>query len=592
MYKYFLALTACAMLLFLGCGGGGNSEPKKYNLSTRNVVIWHNLSDIDRLNPYTSTDANASYVQQKIWEPLNFYNPRTLELIPGLASLPEVAEDHLTYTYTMNPSAQWSDGKPVTSEDVIFSFKAAMNPLVVNSQALRNYLMTIDSVYNPGGDKSKVAFRLSKPYYDAANILGAGYVLILPKHIFDPKGLTTAQQWPDLHQPSPKDPSIKEFAAWFEAPEIAREPKYQIGSGPYVFKEWVTFSHISLKLNPKYWAMNMPWSEAYPEEIIFKTINDQNAALTALKAKEIDLIEQLKPDQFLTQVDSVNHPYIHKERIYFNAYTFVGWNNLHPLFSDKRVRKALTMLIDRDEILTSILKNLTKKNDGPIMFTQPNYDSTVKQVGFNPDAGKALLAEAGWADTDGDGVLDKVINGKKTPFKFTFQVNAGNEVRKQILLIIAERFRKAGIIAEVQPLEWSVYLENTKSHNFEACYSAWVGNATEDDIYQLWHSTQSRNKGSNFCSFKNDEADQLLTEYRTEFDKQKRLAMSKRLQEIFVEEQPVTFMFAGPLYLAHLDRFDNVEYFRQRPCFDVRYWIVRGANIQRLPNSIKMGAGQ
>jgi peptide/nickel transport system substrate-binding protein len=581
-------LLTVAIFTAIGCGGGSGS-PGASGLSTKNNVVWHQLSDIERLNPYTSTDANASYIQQKIWEPLNFQHPQTLELMPGLSSLPEESEDHLTYTYTMNPKAMWSDGKPVTTADVIFSFKAALNPKVVNSQALRNYLTTIDSAYNPGGDLTKVAFKLSKPYYDAKSVLGGGYVYILPKHIMDPSNLTDKCTWADLHNVETTNPSVKEFAIWFEKPEIARDAKYQIGSGPYVFKEWVTFSHITLKLNPNYWAKDIAWAEAYPDEIIFKTINDQNSSLTALKAKDIDLIEQVKPDQFLSQIDTVKNPHLRKERVFYNAYTYIAWNNTKPLFSDKQVRKALTMLIDRDELLKSIYKNLTRPVDGPIMFTQPNYDSTVRQVAFNPEEARKLLAEAGWSDTDGDGILDKVINGKKIPFKFTFQVNSANEVRKQVLLVISEKLRKVGIEAGVMPLEWSVYLENTKSHNFDAAFGSWTGNATEDDIYQLWHSTQSKNKGSNYVSFKNTELDKLLEDFRVEFDKPTRLAMSKRIQEIFAEECPVSFLFGSPLYIAMVDRFDNVEFFRQRPCFDVRYWMVKGSGVKKAPNTVAMG---
>ena len=127
-----LAITS----IFVACS-------KKDEAGTvKNNVVWWQLSDIERLNPYTSTDANASYVQQKIWEPLNFQHPKTLELMPLLASLPEVSPDHLTYTYTMNPKAHWSDGKPLTGDDVIFSFKAVLNPLVINSQQIRNYFTT------------------------------------------------------------------------------------------------------------------------------------------------------------------------------------------------------------------------------------------------------------------------------------------------------------------------------------------------------------------------------------------------------------------------------------------------------------------
>ncbi len=589
MNRTKLAVGAVAMLtLSVGFGSCAKNNP---NNSTRNQVVWWQLSDIERLNPYTATDANASYVQGEIWESLNGSNPRTLELIPSLSSLPEVSADHLLYTYTMDPRAKWSDGQAVTSADVIFSMKAVLNPLVINSQALRGYFANLDSAYCPNGDVTKVAFKLNKARYDADYVLGGGYVKILPKHILDPKSLTDKQSWADLQNPATTNPAVREFATWFESNDLAREPKYQIGSGPYVFQGWVTNDRLVLKRNPTYWGQNVTWNEAYPDTIVFKTINDQNAALTALKAKDLDLIDNLKPDQYISQVDTAKMPFLRKDTVYWNNISFIAWNNRRPFFTDKNVRKALTMLIDRDKIQASILKGQVRKNDGPVAFTQPNFDPAIKQPGYNVEEAKRLLKEAGWVDTDGDGTLDKMIDGKKVQFDFSFQVNNGNETRKQILLIVAEALRSVGIKAGVQPLEWSVFLENTKSHNYDACYGAWAGNATEDEIYQLWHSSQIEHKGSNYYCFSDPIADHLMEQIKQEFDKQKRYNLSYQLQHQIVDDQPVSFLFCSPDFIAMNNRFDNVEFFRSRPCFDPRYWIVRGANVKRTPNGVIMGAG-
>jgi len=578
--------VVAALVLSIGISSCGK---KNSVVSARNQVVWWMLSDIERMNPYTSTDANGAYVQGEIWESLNSNDPRTLALIPSLASLPEVSADHLIYTYTMDPRAKWSDGQPVTSDDIIFSMKAVLNPLVINSQSLRGYFGDLDSVYNPNGDRSKVAFKLSKARFDADNVLGGGYVKILAKHILDPKGLTDQQSWADLKNPATKNSAVKEFATTFESSEIAREPKFQIGSGPYVFKGWVTNDRLVLVRNPNYWAQEIKWNEAYPDTLIFKTINDQNAALTALKARDLDIIDNLKPDQFLTQVDTAKMPFLRKDTVYWNNVTMIAWNNRRPFFTDKNVRKALTMLIDRDRIQASIFKGQVRKNDGPVGFVQPEYDHTLKQPGYNVEEAKKMLKEAGWEDTDGDGILDKVINGKKTPFKFTFQVNSGNEVRKQILLIISEELRKVGIEAGVQALEWSVFLENTKGHNYDACYNAWAMNATETDLYQLWHSSQIEHKGSNFYCYSSPVADRLMDEIKLEFDKPKRLQLEHQLQQQMVDDQPVSFLFCSPDFLAMVNRFDNVEFFRQRPCFDPRYWVVRGANVTRTKAGVPMG---
>src|SRR6185503_18557899 len=142
---------------------------------------------------------------QYIWEPLNSVNPRTQELIPWLASLPELSEDHKTYTYTINPNVKFSDGVQLTGEDVIFSFKATMNPLIADLTSIRNYLNAIDSVGFVGGDKYKVAFYLNKTYFMMDNVLGGGYVPIIPKHIFDKTGINDRITWKELKSEASTD---------------------------------------------------------------------------------------------------------------------------------------------------------------------------------------------------------------------------------------------------------------------------------------------------------------------------------------------------------------------------------------------------
>jgi len=255
------------------------------------------------------------------------------------------------------------------------------------------------------------------------------------------------------------------------------------------------------------------------------------------------------------------------------------------MFADKKVRWALSHLINKQKMIDQVLKGLAKPVTGPIIFTQPDHNPNVPQIEYSPEKARQLLNEAGWTDSDGDGILDKVINGKKVPFKFTFIANSGNDLRKQVLLIISEELRKGGITAEVMQLEFSVYLENLHTHNFDASISGLEGNAgATNDLFQTWHSSQAKNKGSNWHSFSNAEADQLLASTRTEFDPAKRKANMGRLQEILYEEQPVSFLWAQPLFIGRVDRFDNVEFIRQRPCFAIPYWIVRGAGITALPD--------
>lgn len=578
-----ITLFSLAVVTLIGCGRRGGDTAD--GVSTQNRIVMVIKADIQSLNPVTSTDAEANYVQQKIWEPLIFTDPVTFEYSAHLAELPVVSDDHLTYTYTMNPKATWSDGKPVTSGDVIFSFKSTMNPKIINSQQIRGYLVNIDSVFNPGGDASKVEFKLKKGSWNDFNVLGAGYVPIMPKHVWDPKNLTDKMTWADLHNPGTTNPAVQEFATWFESGEIARDVKYQIGSGPYTFQGWVTNDRLILKKNPNYWAKDLKWRHAYPDEIIYKTISDDNAALTALKAQDVDIHHTMTADQY-ANLDLNQQKYLRKDTVYYNNVSYIAYNSKRPIFKDKLVRKALTALVDRDLIKTQVLKDLVKKAEGPVSPSQSYHKPGIKQIGFNVDTAKKLLAQAGWDDTDGDGFLDKVLDGKRTKLAFNMMVPASNTVGKQVLLIVSEQMRKVGIDASIVTPEWSVYLQETRMQNFDAAYSAIAGNATEDDPHQSWHSSQSKNKGSNFYSFNNPEADRLIEAMRLEFDAAKRKEMSYRLQEITLEEQPMTWMFSTPLRIGMVDRFDNVQFFRQRPCFDPQLFIVRGSGVKPVAASM------
>ncbi len=578
MKKISLALLL-AVAVIAGCSKkDGGTAGNQYGLSTKNNIVWWQLSDITNLIPYVSHDANAAYVYQMIWEPLNSTDPHTQQLIPWIASLPEISADHKTYTYTIEKNVMYSDGHPLTGEDVIFSFKTVMNANILDASSLRNYINAVDSVGYVGGDKYKVAFYLKEPYFMMDRVIGGGYVLILPKHIFDPSNSSDNISFAELKKGMATSGAAKEFATKFDELCKDRSGKYYIGSGPYTFKEWRTNDFVTIKKNPKYWAASKDWGEAYVDEIIYKTISDPFAAITALKGKNVDFIDNVTPPSAWAEL---NQPFIKKDTFYFNVCTYLAWNSQRPLFKDKNVRLALSHLVDRDKIINTVMKGLCQKVTSPVIFTQSN-SPTIPEVKYDVEQAKQILKDAGWADTDGEGILDKVIDGKKTPFKFTFATNSGNEARKQILLIVSEQMRKVGIDASVQPVEWSVFLENLHTHNFDACYTGISGNASEDDMYQTWHSSQAKNKGSNIYSFINPEADKLMESIRTEFDAAKRKEMTQKICDIIYQEQPVTLLWAQPALMARVDRYDNIEFNRQRPCVALPEWIAKGSGVKPI----------
>lgn len=589
LFLYSTLLIAAFAVSMSGCKGGSGGPAN--SLSTKNAVVWYIAGDVEGLNPVITNDEGAGYAEGLMFEALISQNPRTQAYIPSLASLPVESADHLTFTFTMDPTAHWSDGKPVNAEDVIFSYKIICNPFVTNAAPIRSYYGSLDSVWIPAGQPNQVTFHFSKYRYDLEKVIN--YARVMPKHIWDPTNLTDKIPWAELKSENPTNPAIKEIADKFQDQTANRDPAHMIGSGAYKYESWIANDRMTMRRDTNYWMKDRPWGDAYPDQIIFKTIKDQNAALIALKHQDIDILPGLTAPQYLNGFDSAQLKWIKKDTVYENVYTYLGWNNTRPLFADKNVRKALTMLIDRDKIIHSILHDLTKKVEGPVAPTQPNYDPTVKQPAFNPEAAKKLLADAGWADHDGDGVLDKVINGKKTDFRFTIELATGSEVAKQIALVIGNDLKAAGITVDVSQMENTVHLNNMRGHRFDAYLGGWIGNVTgkdgiEDELSQLWESSQSKKGGTNYVSYNDPEADKLMEAIKIEPDRAKRLEMSHELQRIMVDDQPVTFLYSSPNRIAWLDRFDNFEFIPGRPPYTPNWWIVRGSGVKRAPRGAVM----
>ena len=242
------------------------------------------------------------------------------------------------------------------------------------------------------------------------------------------------------------------------------------------------------------------------------------------------------------------------------SYNYIAWNNNTPLFSDKRVRLALSHAIDRQSIIDKVVFGMGTTIQSHIFIKSKFLNTDLPKIDYNPEKSKQLLADAGWKDTDGDGILDKVINGKKTDFRFTF-VNNTNPKRKKVLLIVIEQLKQLGIEANMQEYEWSVFLDKIKKHQFDACFAGWQLTAIPDDPYQIWHSSQSIGEGSNFFSYNNPESDKLLEANRVEFDSEKRREILNKWQKIVYDDQPVTFLWSEPVRYLNSDRYRNKRWY-------------------------------
>lgn len=537
-------------------------QPDTKDAANGDWVVKQEMADAEKLNPVVTNDGTAQGIYIYIFEPLLDINRETYEFKPVIAKAPpEISEDHLTYTFDLKENITFSDGHPLTGEDVIFTLKTIKNPFT-DAQALRNYFNDVKSAELVDGNKFKVRFHMSKPYFKAVYSLGNN-IYVIPKHILDKDNLTDKFSWADFDAAQTsldpkKFPEMQKFADFMNSQEVSRDPKYVVGSGPYTLEKWITGQSVTLKRNDNYW--NKQDIPNYPAKLVFKTIQDQNAAIVAAKNKEVDQMYVIQPIDFVENVKNPEQFNLKKALVTEPVYVFIAWNNKNPIFADKKVRWALSYAIDRQAIIDKIVYGMGVRVNSPVFINSKYYNTDLPEIPYDPEKAKQLLTEAGWKDTDGDGILDKVIDGKKTDFKFTF-LNNNNPKRKKVVLIIMDQLKQLGIQADLQDYEWSVFLDKTKKHQFDACYSAWQLSVTPEDPYQIWHSSQSDGEGSNFISYKNPESDKLIEENRTVFDEAERIELMKKWQKIIYDDQPTTFLWTEPSRYIYSDRFKNTRWY-------------------------------
>jgi peptide/nickel transport system substrate-binding protein len=256
------------------------------------------------------------------------------------------------------------------------------------------------------------------------------------------------------------------------------------------------------------------------------------------------------------------HDKVSTQKHYSPGYSYIGWNQQKKIFQDKRVRQAMSHFVDKRNLVDKVLHGLGVPIESPIYFERVEYNQDLDPYPFDPERGKALLAEAGWLDTDGDGTLDKEIDGERVPLQFEIISNSGNDIRRDIALTVIDEMKKAGIDASFRSLDWSIMLDKVRmKRDFDAVILGWAMSVVVPDLYQVWHSSQDVAGGSNHIGYRNEEVDRLLEAYRVEFDPDRRKEMYDRLQAILYDEQPYTFVFTQKGITAWDRRFEGVNWY-------------------------------
>jgi peptide/nickel transport system substrate-binding protein len=426
-------------------------------------------------------------------------------------------------------------------------------------------------------DEYTIRLDTKEPYFLNESVFGG--IGVLPRHYYDPGNLLENVTVRELDGERAQLPdAVKRFADHFNK-SYNRSP---MGSGPYKFENWKTGEEVVLARDSGYWGSGKKdMDQPHLDLLRFRVINNTDAALVRLKSGGLDLMN-LQPLQHLRQTSGKRFKEETQKLEYFSpSYTYIGWNNAHAIFRDKRVRKAMTYFTNREQMVKTILFGLGQVVESPIYFFRPEYDKTLESYPYDPKKALSLLREAGWNDTDGDGVLDKVIDGKRVPFRFEIKFNSGNPIRKSVALTLQDELQKHGIAAAVRQLDWTIFLDDVRNHKFDAMILGWAFGVTEPDSYQVWHSSQAENRGSNSISYRNARVDKILEDYRREFDPEKRIELYREFQQILHDEQPYTFLFMPKVVSAVARRFENVEVLPVGSLRPIEWWVPPAAQKYR-----------
>jgi len=574
-----IALCCVVLLAFAACGGGGETEtpPDPTKAKNPNVTI-HELGDCDKLNPILSSSANSTYVESNIFWGLLKMNPKTLEyegqLAVGRPEIKNVTEGEyaggMSLTYEIRPEATWENGKPILASDYVFTMKIIKNPKV-QAANIRPYMEFIDDVKIDAENPKKFTIFAKKPYFLAEAFSGYS---IYPEYIYDPKGLMKAFTLKELNDANNKDklqknPKIQEFAKEFNSSKFSREKGFVVGAGPYEFTEWETGQQIILTKKANWWGDKVPALKVNPPKITYIIRTDWTATISEMKSENIDLSRSMRPSDFVDLKENKlftsrfnMHSPVHL------AYDYIGFNRKNPRLADKRVRRAIAHLVNTDEIIDVLLYGLGEPVTGPIHPSKSYYNKSLKRIEYDVEKAVALLKEAGWEDTDNNGIEDKMVDGQKMEMKLKYTTNAGREHRKNIGILLKENAKRAGIEVEVEILEWTVFLEKNKRREFDMKCLGWVQSPTPDDLKQIWHTSSDSPDGSNQVGFGNEESDRIIDQIRVTIDEGERAKLYTRMQELIYEDQPYVFLMSPRERIAIHNRFENADTYVARPGYE------------------------
>lgn len=505
---------------------------------------------VAKLTPLLSGDASASIVQGYILDTLCQRNPDTLEWTGLVAHEWEIKDNSAQYLkweqeqkaagktqeeidtdpsapdavrirFKMRDYVRFSDGTPMTADDVIFTYQFIMDEKIAAPRQ-RAYFDRIKRIDKLGDYEVEFVFRA--PYFQAFEL--AASFEIMPKH----------------------------FYGKFTPEDFNASVGYLMGSGPYRLESptgWKPGTPIVLVRNEQYWGLPPAF-----DRILFKEVSLDQARLAIFRNGEADVFgatadqyrELIKDESLMARVKRFEY------QSAVGGYRYISWNQKNPLFADKRTRQALTMLLDRERMIREIIHGYGVAATGPFNPQSKQFNPEVKPWPHDVERAKKLLAEVGFKPGP-DGIL-RLPDGTRFEFRLMFPSGSSNYTSQA--LFMKDAYAKAGIVLKPDPIEWQAFTKKIDDKDFEAMTLGWTA-GVESDIYQMFHSSQMIAGGDNYMSYKSEALDRVLSAARSTMDESKRMPLWREAHAILHEDQPYTFLWF-PKSLALIDnRIENVK---------------------------------
>lgn len=549
------------------------NAPWQKDWSTKNVVVYHWRGEPDNLHPTNGKSASRRVVLDYTQRFLVGVDLENLTLRPDLVkTLPTVSENELEHTYELRDEPVWDDGQQLSVDDVIFTVKAQLCAYTNNAH-VKPYLENIRDIRKDESNPRKFTLSMSEKYIQ--NVAVFADLPIMQRDFYDKNKMLEKYSIAQLIDPKFSDPELENWAKQFNDNKYGRDLAFLNGLGAYKVSNWEDKQRLELTRKENHWTAKLPsptiYDRAYPEKIIFSIILDETALKLGLKDQSIDASYWVSTTGLIDlQKDPQFNRNFYSEFLPNYNYQYLGMNlkpiNRQPFFTDVRVRRAMAMLIPIDKVNATFFANKASRLASMVTPIKKNvYNSDLKLIALDIEGAKKLLDEAGWKDTDGDNIRDKVINGQKVKFEFELAYMNSSPIFTDIMKMITDGINQAGVKANPRPQEFVRFYELAQQHDFDMIFGAWNGSFYADDYKQIWHSDSWNNKGSNFVGFGTPESDQLIEEIRHTTNDSLRIIKEKKLQELIYNEQPYIFMFTALSKVVIHKRFANNDMYYEKP---------------------------